>query len=394
MKEVLLGDVCEKVVVGHVGSTSSFYCGPEGVPFLRTQNVGDGELKLNDIKYVVRDFHEKLKKSQLQAGDIIISRVISDRLRCAIITEELNGSNCANIVVVRPSGNLSNGFLKYYVNSEIGQRKVLKLKVGSAQSVVNTKIIKNWSIPLPPLETQQKIASILDAADAYRQKTKTLIAKYDQLAQSLFLDMFGDPFENTKGWETKTLNKLTTKITDGEHGTVERLEEGRPYLMARNVGHDGLILEEMSYISEADHRRIYQRCNPETGDLLLVCVGATIGRCCTVPDGEEFSLARSVALIKPKPELLKSDFMLFQFKDPHFQHQIMSRRNTSAQAGLYTGQIRQLRLIHPPLGLQLEFGERVRSIVRQKSVLLKSLSKSEDLFNSLLQRAFKGELVN
>ena len=100
---------------------------------------------------------------------------------------------------------------------------------------------------------------------------------------SLFLDMFGDPVTNSKGWEIKTLNDVCSKITDGEHGTVKRLKFGKLYLMARNVGHHSIVLDEVSYISQEDHERIYKRCNPETGDLLLVCVGATIGRCCLVP---------------------------------------------------------------------------------------------------------------
>jgi type I restriction enzyme S subunit len=115
------------------------------------------------------------------------------------------------------------------------------------------------------------------------------------------------------------LNNFTTKITDGEHGTVERLESGKKYLMARNIGHNGLVLNNVSYISEINHNKIFKRCNPQKGDLLLVCVGATIGRCCLMPEVEDFSLARSVALIKPN-EQINSQFLLYQFKQKHFQH--------------------------------------------------------------------------
>ena len=85
--------------------------------------------------------------------------------------------------------------------------------------------------------------------------------------------------------------------------------------------------------------------------------------------------------------------MLYQFKQEKFQDQIMGKRNASAQAGLYTGQIQQLELICPKLGLQSKFAERIQLIEAQKQQAQASLQKAEDLFNSLLQRAFKGELV-
>ena len=164
------------------------------------------------------------------------------------------------------------------------------------------------------------------------------------------------------------------------------------YLMARNIGHSELLLDNLSYISETSHNKIFKRCNPEKGDLLLVCVGATIGRCCLTPDIEEFSLARSVALIKPSKQI-NSQFLLHQFKQEHFQHQIQTRRNTSAQAGLYTGQIKKLKLIVPSIELQNQFADKIALIEHQKELAKQELKESEDLFNCLLQKAFKGELV-
>jgi type I restriction enzyme S subunit len=70
-------------------------------------------------------------------------------------------------------------------------------------------------IPLPPLATQKRIAEILDAADALRRKDKELLKKYDELAQAIFIDMFGDPVKNEKGWEVEILKKITSKIGSG-----------------------------------------------------------------------------------------------------------------------------------------------------------------------------------
>jgi type I restriction enzyme, S subunit len=264
---------------------------------------------------------------------------------------------------------------------------------GAGLKHISKDYLANILIPLPPLEQQKKIAAILDAADAYRQKTKALIAKYDELTQSLFLDMFGDVKINPNNFPKAFLSDVCSKITDGEHGTVERKANGKLYLMARNIRENYIDLSDVSFISDEDHQRIYKRCKAEKGDILLVCVGATIGRLCITPEMEEFSLARSVALLKPNKEIVESYFLYSVLNTKHIQDVIKRSGNSSAQAGLYTGKIKVMEIYLPPINLQNQFAERVQAIEEQKAQAQASLEKAEELFNSLLQRAFKGELV-
>jgi type I restriction enzyme S subunit len=264
---------------------------------------------------------------------------------------------------------------------------------GAGLKHISKDYLANIQIPLPPLPTQQKIASILDAADNLRQKDKALLAKYDELTQSLFLDMFGDVKINPFGFPKTILNHVCNKITDGEHGTVERKINGKLYLMARNIRENYIDLSDVSFISDEDHQRIYKRCKAEKGDVLIVCVGATIGRLCIMPEMEAFSLARSVALLKPKKEKVESHFLYSVLNTKYIQDVIKRSGNSSAQAGLYTGKIKEIEIYLPPIKLQTQFAERVAIIEQQKAIAQASLEKSEELFNSLLQKAFKGELV-
>jgi type I restriction enzyme S subunit len=262
---------------------------------------------------------------------------------------------------------------------------------GAGLKHISKGYINEIKIPLPPLETQKRIAEILDAADALRQKDHELLKKYDELAQAIFIDVFGDPMKNKKGWKVKSLNAVTNKITDGEHGTVERINSGYPYLMARNIRDGYIDLNEIDFISKNDHKRIFKRCNPEMGDLLLVCVGATIGRVCLMSTNEEYSLARSVALIKPNKLYINSKFLYFLFKTEYIQRQIKASKNIAAQAGLYTGKIKELEIILPPIDIQEKFEIKVNSLLKQK--LLIKPNNPEMLFKTLIQKAFKGELV-
>jgi type I restriction enzyme S subunit len=313
------------------------------------------------------------------------------------------GATCGSINISEPksyvNGNamaldgLSQDVDLYYLAHYLRFRKLDDVISGSAQPQITGQGLSKIKIPLPPLDQQKKIASILDAADEYRQKTKALIAKYDELTQSLFLDMFGDVKINPFSFSKTILNAVCNKITDGEHGTVERTDNGKLYLMARNIRDNYIDLTDVSYISEKDHQKIYKRCNAEKGDILIVCVGATIGRLCITPEMEDFSLARSVALLKPNKEKIESNFLYSILNTKYIQEVIKRSGNSSAQAGLYTGKIKELEIYLPPIKLQTQFAERVQVIEKQKAQAQASLEKAEELFNSLLQRAFRGELV-
>lgn len=258
---------------------------------------------------------------------------------------------------------------------------------------LNKAKLSEVKIPLPPLAEQRRIASILDQADELRQKRQQAIEKLDQLLQATFIDMFGDPNTYQNRFPIKSLKQVCTKITDGEHGTVERLESGKLYLMARNITKNmNLDITEVSYISEEDHQRIYKRCSPEFGDLMIVCVGATIGKLCLVPHMEEFSLARSVALLKPDNNSVISQYLLHLLASDYMQQKILNSRNTAAQAGLYLGKISVIEIPVPPKDLQEKWSKIALSIEDQKQNLYKQLDIQNQLFSALQNQVFNGTL--
>ncbi len=331
----------------------------------------------------------------IREGDVLVSTVRPNLNAIAHVPAEYAGSIASTGFCVLRSINqkLSSRYLYYWVQSSSFVKDMIEKATGASYPAVSDKIVKSTIIPLPPLPIQQKIAAILDEADALRRKDAALLAKYDQLLQAVFYDMFGDPVKNEKGWEVKKLSEVTDKITDGEHGTVEKIAKGRPYLMAKNIRDGYIDFRGVEYISESDHRKIFKRCNPELGDLLLVCIGATIGRVCIMPTNDEYSMVRNIALIKPNKTLLGSAFLYSCFKSDFMQRQIKATNNSSAQAGLYTGQISNLTIFVPPINLQKQFQLISQNIQHQKSQIIQQQGHSEALFQSLMQGAFKGALV-
>lgn len=181
-EEKTLGELSERVSVGHVGPTSEFYCDPSiGVPFIRSQNVRSGYLDWKGIQHITREFHQKLKKSQLKIGDILFVRVGANRGDCCILKENIKDLNCANIVLARlKEGNVD--FIDRFCQSPIGKQQLLGMSVGAAQGVINTKSVAELIIPYPPIKEQKSIVEKIEILSA---ETKKLEAIYKQKINDL-----------------------------------------------------------------------------------------------------------------------------------------------------------------------------------------------------------------
>ena len=302
------------------------------------------------------------------------------------ITSELSSSN-QQLTGILPNNETNVSYLYYWFK---GNKKVLENYSNNAVvPILNNRTLETVKIPLPPLDQQKKIAAILDAADAYKQKTKALIEKYDELTQSLFLDMFGDPVTNPKGWEWQNLKD----ISDYFIGLTYKPE---------NVAEDGIIVLRSSNIKDGelafkDVVRVDNEVKPK-----LIVKDKDILMCSRNGSAR---LVGKVALIRNLREamtfgafmtIIRSDqynYLLNYFRTLGFRRQIATGA-TSTVNQITKKMLDRIVLPKPPNELQNQFAERVQAIEVQKAQVQASLAQAEDLFNSLLQRAFKGELTN
>jgi type I restriction enzyme S subunit len=153
-----LSALCSRVSVGHVGVTSKHYTNAEsGVPFLRSQNVRPGKVSLEGLTFITRDFHQSLRKSQLQPGDLLVVRVGANRGDACVLTDTFVEVNCANIVFARPTKVLP-AYLNVFFQSPRCRTDLLGRSVGGAQGVINTRSVEKISVALPPESEQLEIA--------------------------------------------------------------------------------------------------------------------------------------------------------------------------------------------------------------------------------------------
>ena len=299
---------------------------------------------------------------------------------------------CANqsVTGVLPSEKHDPSFLLQYLRSIRG--RIVSDSWGGAQKHISQGYVKEMKIPLPPLAEQRRIAAVLDQADALRAKRRAALAQLDSLTQSIFLEMFGDPATNPKGWPRHLLGELANKITDGEHLNPVFSTSGMPIVMAGNVLEDGIDFGSAKTVEKEIGHRFRKKCGPTAGDVLLVSRGATIGRQCVVTSDLEFCLMGSVILIKPHRDKLDPLFLNIFLRLPGIRIALYKTSGSSAQQAIYLKDLKSLSCVSPPIPLQREFARRVTAVEKLKTAHRASLAELDALFATLQHRAFKGDL--
>jgi len=283
-------------------------------------------------------------------------------------------------------------FLRHWIDSLDFRRQITQRVTGSAQQNFGPSHLKELTIPLPPLSEQKRIAEILDRAEALRAKRRAALALLDELTQSIFLDMFGDPVTNPKGVKVVCLADVTSRITDGVHQKPNYTESGTAFISVKDITTGTLTFDQCKFISDDDHERFTKRCKAERLDILYTKVGATYGRPAIVETDREFSLYVSVCLIKPKKDLIDPYFLNAALGTSAVKNQADRRIKGIGVPDLHLDQIRKFLIPLPPMSRQQDFAKNVTAVEHLKAAHRSSLQELDQLFASLQHRAFRGEL--
>lgn len=178
------------VTNGFVGKSAQHYAIEGGVPYLVSKNVRRNRLKLDELTYITEEFHRSAKKSQLQEGDILM--VQSGHIgETAVVPKEFAGANCHALIIMRPDPQkLDPYFTSYYLNSSLGQRRLLQLVIGSTIQHLNTSDLKRLEIPLPTIEEQKNIAALLSAMVRDQEVLANRIKTATRLRLQLLSEVF------------------------------------------------------------------------------------------------------------------------------------------------------------------------------------------------------------
>lgn len=267
---------------------------------------------------------------------------------------------------------------------------------GATIKGITRQVIADLEIPLPPLGEQQRIAAILDKADALRAKRRAALAKLDTLLQSTFLHMFGDPVTNPMGWEVSNVGGMGLYISDGNYAEKyprahEFVEEGIPFIRANNLSNGTVVWDDMRFITPEKHEYL-QKGHVKTDDV-LICTRGNIGQAALVPPSlNDANLNAQLVLLRVVNTNMTSEYLVWAFNMPRMQIELLKFQTGTALKQLPIGNLKRVEIPIPPIDVQKKFSSIAKQLNCSRVKHQESADKIDNLFHSLQQRAFKGEL--
>lgn len=374
----------------------------EGVKLLNVGNINDNKINLNKTSLYVseEEAYGKYKHFLVDEGDLLIacSGIAVDNFNNKIAFVNNNDLPlCMNTSTMRFKSHdpkkLDIRFFYRYLQTNFFKDQLRKLITGSAQLNFGPSHIKRIQIPLPPLQEQKRIAQILDKADALLQKNKQLLASYDELLQAIFLDIFGDPVINTRGWEKRSANGFIDLLTGYPFKSDAYSENQNDIKLC-----GGLIIMpwgiewNKSKLWRTDKTSGLEKYWLKKDDIVMamdrpwISSGFKIAK--ITNNDLPALLVQRTALIRAKN--MNQTFLYFLYKNEGFARHANLTETTVPH--ISPKDIKSYDLIIPPITLQNQFAQIVENIEVQKILLKQSMQESEDLFNGLVQKGFKGEL--
>ena len=347
--------------------------------------IKSGELRESVINHAAEYVTQAaLKESSIKlvpAGAILLAMYGATVGRLGILGIEATTNQAICHIV--PDPKLAN---TRYVFHAISNRvpKLIAMGVGGAQPNISQAIIKDLAIPLPPLTEQIRIAAILDQADALRVRRREALAQLDNLTQAIFIEMFGDPADNPKGFTKKKLGELI-KFEGGSQPPAsvfssEPSPENIRLIQIRDFKSDRF----KTFIPRRLARRFL-----EEDDVMIGRYGPPVFQILKGLSG-----SYNVALIKAVPrENLTKKFVYYLLQEQKLHNFVVANsERTAGQSGVNLELLEKYMAYLPPLQLQQDFSKRVDMVDRLKEASQKSLTELDSLFASLQHRAFRGEL--
>ena len=331
----------------------------------------------------------------VQTNDVLVSTVRPNLNSVAVVTEEFSGATASTgYTVLRPLPEvLDTQYLFHWVKTGHFINEMIKLATGQSYPAVSDKIILNSKIPLPPLAEQRRIASILDQADVLRQKRQQAIEKLDQLLQATFIDVFGDPVSNPKGWEAKPIDNICANIVDCVNKTAPIVEYETPYKMIRttNVRNHKVDISSVRYVEKETFDKWNRRLTPKRGDVILTRE-APVGEVGILESDDSVFLGQRLMLYRVNLELTTPEYLLYFLMSDNLKMQYEQMSSGSTVKHLSVPQCSKWSIYLPPIVLQLKFSEFYKMIHANLELMRISYNKADTLFKSLQNQAFNGTL--
>lgn len=393
-----IGGICDEsggeVQTGPFGSQlhASDYS-QEGTPVVMPQDMINGRISCARIARVGDSHVKRLQQHVLRAGDVVFSRR-GDVSRFAVVTEEEQGWLCGtgSIRIRLNNPAISVSYLRHYLRQPAVGRWLEHHAKGVTMPNLNTSIVRALPFVCPPLPEQRRISAVLDLAEELRAKRRIAIEQLDTLSQALFLTRFGDPLKNERGYPVRQMIELVDPDRPVTYGILmpgPHQADGVRYVRVVDMKDGGIDVSRVRRTTIAISES-YRRSLLKPGDLLLSIRGH-VGRLAVVPpelDGANITqdtarlAIRGASVVFVRECLRTSGFL-----------QWMARHTKGvAVQGINLTDVKLMPIPVPPAEEQECFARQIAVVDRLRAAQRESLSQLDDLFASVQDRAFRGEL--
>lgn len=392
-----LGELASVITKGTTPTSIGHQFVDEGINFVKVESISQtGAFICNKFAHVTAECHQVLKRSQLQAGDILFS--IAGALgRTAIVTPEIlpaNTNQALALVRLKPEFQQSKEYLALALGTGFVLEQIERLKGGVAQLNLSLEQVKGFNIPIPPLSEQAHIVGILDEAFASIATAKANTQKNLENAKAVFESHLNSVFSKVDCPEVEI--RSIGEVYDGPHATPKTVDSGPIFLGISSLDNGSIDLSETRHVTEEDFVKWTRRVEPKAKDIVF-SYETRLGQVAIVPENLRCCLGRRMGLVRLRLDRIHPKFFVYQYISPKFKTYLDGKTVRGATVDrIALKDFPNFKIGLPPMSRQLEITNEIDQL-REDSFRLTSLyslklSALEDLKKSLLHQAFTGKL--
>lgn len=365
-------------------------------PYIRVTDFNDrGTVDINNVQFITDDIYEQIKNYTISSSDLYIS-IAGTIGKSGIIPVELDGANLTENAckLVYKTKNISNRYVYYYTQTNLFKEQIFdKTKMAAMPKLALTRLA-TIKLLVPSLSEQERIVAKLDKAFEAIDKVKANAEQNLTNTKELFNNTLDSKIRTLyKNSSTQKLSEVCD-VRDGTHDSPKYLDKrGHPFVTSKNLKNDKIDMEKITYISDSDFEKINERSKVDIGDVLFAMIG-TIGNPVVITEEPDFAI-KNVALFK-NINKLEPQYLKFLLKSPSVLLKMQLEANGTTQKFVALKYLRNFMVPVPSLSEQQKIVEKLDALQEQtkrlEQIYTQKIKECDELKQSILQKAFRGEL--
>ena len=388
VKTIPLKDLCVMDITDGTHKTPTY--ADSGYIFLSSKNVTSGTIDWENVMYIPEALHNELyRRIAPRRNDILLAKNGTTGV-AAIVDRDEVFDIYVSLALIRPDEEkVLPKYLLHAINSYPTKQFFDSHLKGIGVPNLHLTHIRETPVKVPSFDEQRRIADVLDKINSLLFIRKQQLTKLDELVKARFVELFGTPLLNEKGWGVKNTGDVCS-VTDGSHFSPVGKEEGYPMLSVRNMRNDGFHYDDCKLVSQEDYDvLVKQGCKPLKNDVLIAKDGSYFYYGFVVKEEIEQAVLSSIAILRPNLELINPEYLCRYMLSSEIVDLVGKNYVTGAaiKRVILKG-IKQIPVMLPPIELQNQFAAFVEQTDKSKLAIQKSLDELETLKKALMQKYF------